>query len=58
VYEQYDGWTETSSGARSFDGLPKNAKAYLKMIEEKLGVPIVIVSTGKKRDDIIYLKEF
>ncbi|MBF0519608.1 MAG: adenylosuccinate synthase [Nitrospirae bacterium] len=58
VYEQFDGWTQSSSGVRSFDKLPKNARAYLKMIEERLGVPIVIVSTGKTRDNIIYLKDF
>ncbi|QWR77247.1 adenylosuccinate synthase [Candidatus Magnetomonas plexicatena] len=58
LYEQFDGWTESSSNVQSFAKLPKNARAYLKMIEEKLGVPIVIISTGKTRDDIIYLKDF
>jgi adenylosuccinate synthase len=57
LYEEYDGWSETTMGAKSLDAMPKNARAYVKMIEDKLGVPIEILSTGPKRDDTIYLKD-
>jgi adenylosuccinate synthase len=56
VYEEYDGWSEITLGAKSIGDLPKNARAYIKMIEDKLGVPIEILSTGPKRDHIIYFK--
>ncbi|KJU87569.1 adenylosuccinate synthetase [Candidatus Magnetobacterium bavaricum] len=56
VYEQFDGWRGTA-GVRDFQKLPDNAKAYLKMIEERLNVPIVIVSTGQDRDDTVFLKD-
>ncbi|MBF0337815.1 MAG: adenylosuccinate synthase [Nitrospirae bacterium] len=56
VYEQFDGWSSTA-GVRDFQGLPDNARAYLKMIQERLNVPIVIVSTGQDRDDTIFLKD-
>ncbi len=55
VYEAFDGWSENTMGLQSFNDLPQKAKAYIKMIEERLEVPVVIISTGKKRDDIIFL---
>ncbi|MBF0517537.1 MAG: adenylosuccinate synthase [Nitrospirae bacterium] len=55
VYEEHDGWKgEASAGVRSYDKLPKKAKAYIELIEKTLGIPVVIVSTGQDRDDIIY----
>lgn len=55
VYEEMPGWTETTEGAKSMDVLPQNAKDYLKRLEEIVGVPIDIVSTGAERDDTIVL---
>ncbi len=57
VYEEFDGWQESTLGKKSYDRLPEKAKAYIRMIEEKLQIPVVIISTGKKREDIIYLRE-
>ena len=37
------------------DALPQNAKNYLKRLEEIVGVPIDIVSTGPERDETIIL---
>ena len=37
------------------DGLPENAKNYLKRLEEIVGVPVDIISTGAERDDTIIL---
>ncbi len=41
---------------KSFDDLPKNCKAYLGYIEEKLEVKTAIVSVGPKREETIVLK--
>lgn len=57
VYEELSGWKDSTRGITSFDDLPANAQQYLKHIEDTLGVPVDIISTGKKRDDIIILKE-
>ncbi|KWT85910.1 adenylosuccinate synthase [Candidatus Magnetominusculus xianensis] len=55
VYEELDGWRGSSTaGVRSYDKLPQKAKDYIGVIEKTLGVPVVIVSTGQDRDDIIY----
>jgi len=39
----------------SQDDLPENAKNYLKRLEEMVGVPVDIVSTGPEREETIVL---
>ncbi len=56
VYETMPGWAEPTTGARSFDGLPAQARAYIRRIEALLGVPADIVSTGAERDRIMVLR--
>ncbi len=53
VYESVAGWAEPTAGATAYSALPKEAKAYLRRIEELAGVPIDIVSTGPSRDAVI-----
>jgi adenylosuccinate synthase len=53
VYETMPGWQDSTVGAKSFDALPANARAYLKRIEALSGVPIAMVSTGPDRDETI-----
>ena len=55
VYEELDGWCEPTSGCRSFDELPANAKAYIHRIEEIAGVPVSIVAVGPDRDQTIFV---
>lgn len=57
VYEELDGWKESTLGTKEFDKLPLNARKYIKRIEELLKVEIQVISTGQKRDEIIVLKE-
>ncbi len=56
VYETMEGWKEKTSEIKSLDGLPKNARAYIKRLEELLGVEIIIISVGAKRKEAIILK--
>jgi adenylosuccinate synthase len=56
VYETLPGWTETISGIKSFNRLPRSAKIYLRRIEELTGVPIDIISVGPDRDQTMVLK--
>ena len=44
-------------GETNFDQLPKNAKKYIKTIEELANIPIVMISTGPSRDQVIFLKK-
>lgn len=54
VYEYLEGWNSDIIGCQNYDELPENAKKYVEFIEEKIGYPITIISTGPKREDIIY----
>ncbi len=53
VYEQWEGWMCDTTGVRSWDELPPQAKKYLSRIEELTGAPIKIVSVGPEREQLI-----
>jgi adenylosuccinate synthase len=53
VYEDYPGWTESTVGIKSFDQLPKNAQVYLNRLEQLVGAPLSIISTGPDRNETI-----
>jgi len=55
IYEELPGWTETTVGVRKKDVLPQNALNYLNRLEEVVGIPIDIISTGPERDETIVL---
>ncbi len=57
VYEEHEGWQESTEGFTQFDHLPKKARKYLERVSELLGVPIDIVSTGPDRKHNIICKE-
>lgn len=56
VYETLPGWSESTVGAQSLQQLPANARAYIARIEELIGAPADIVSTGPDRVETIVLR--
>ena len=54
VYKTFKGWTN-SVGARTFDALPADAQAFVKIIEEISKTKVGIISTSPERDDTIIL---
>ena len=56
VYEEMPGWSESTIGATTLEELPANARAYIKRVEELIGTPIDIVSTGPDRNETIVLR--
>ena len=56
VYEELPGWKDDITGARSFEELPANARAYVHRLQELAGCPIVLVSVGPRRDQTITLR--
>ncbi len=56
VYERLDGWKEPLGNAKTFEELPQNAKRYINRLEELVGVPIGIISTGPERSKTIILQ--
>lgn len=56
VYETIAGWQESTLGVRTLDGLPAAARRYIERIEQLVGVPVDIISTGPDRDETIVLR--
>lgn len=55
IYETMPGWSESTFGVQTLDGLPQQARDYIKRLEVVTGVPIDIVSTGPDRVQTIVL---
>jgi len=51
VLEEFPGWTEATEGVIREAELPQEARDYLCVLETKLGVPAIIVSTGPRREE-------
>ena len=56
IYEVMDGWGGSIAGIRDFDKFPKEAKDYVKRIEELIDCKIILISTSPERADTIYLE--
>ncbi|HEY5799786.1 MAG TPA: adenylosuccinate synthase [Burkholderiaceae bacterium] len=56
VYEEMAGWKGSTVGAKSMDALPAEARAYIARIEQLVGVPVDMVSTGPDREETIVLR--
>jgi adenylosuccinate synthase len=56
IYDTFPGWTEKTFGMTQWDQLPLNARRYLERVQEFIGAPIDMVSTGPDRDHTILLR--
>jgi adenylosuccinate synthase len=56
VYEEVPGWSESTLGAKTLADLPQQARNYIQKIEEVVGAPIDIISTGPDRLETIVLR--
>lgn len=54
VYTTLPGWKCDLRGTTKWEDLPKAAQDYVLFIEQQIGAPITIVSTGPKRHEVIY----
>jgi adenylosuccinate synthase len=52
-YIEIEGWQQPTKGLRQFGQLPKAAQAYVRKLEELVGVPVSYVSVGPEREEII-----
>ena len=57
VYETFDGWQESTRGARSWAGLPATAVKYIRRIEELIEAPVAMLSTSPEREDTILVHD-
>jgi adenylosuccinate synthase len=56
IYEEFEGWSGTTAGARSWAELPAQAIKYVRRIEELIGAPVAVLSTSPERDDTILVR--
>ena len=56
VYEELPGWDIPTAGMSDLNKLPKNARHYVDRIQDIIGAPIDIISTGPHRDETITVK--
>jgi adenylosuccinate synthase len=57
VYEELEGWSQTTQGARSWKDLPGAAVKYVRRIEELIGAQVALLSTSPDRDDTILMRD-
>jgi adenylosuccinate synthase len=55
VYRELPGFEEDVSHVRRFDDLPADARRFVDAIREETGVPILLVSVGPSREQVIRL---
>jgi adenylosuccinate synthase len=56
IFEEFEGWSGTTAGARSWADLPAQAIKYVRRIEELIGAPVAVLSTSPQRDDTILVR--
>ena len=57
VYENLEGWDQSTEGARSWADLPPAAIKYIRRIEELIEAPVTLLSTSPERDDTIMVRD-
>ncbi|PYN99243.1 MAG: adenylosuccinate synthase [Candidatus Rokuibacteriota bacterium] len=57
VYEEVSGWMSPTSRAKNEADLPAKARRYLERLEELIGVPFCMISTGAQRDETILCED-
>ena len=57
VYETFEGWQESTRGARSWADLPATAVKYIRRIEELIEAPVALLSTSPDRQDTVLVHD-
>lgn len=63
AYTTLKGWDEIDEPrmkktlSQGFSALPENMKKYIRFVEKQMGVPIVLVGLGRRRNEILDLRK-
>ena len=57
IYEEIEGWAQTTHGCRTWKDLPAAAIKYIRRIEELIECPVAMLSTSPKREDTILVRD-
>ncbi|MFY9551062.1 MAG: adenylosuccinate synthase [Thermoanaerobaculia bacterium] len=56
-YEKLPGWKATTTGVTRYEQLPAAAQRYVRALEDAIGAPAVLISTGPRREETIWRTE-
>jgi adenylosuccinate synthase len=51
--EVVPGWRRETAGLVDYEELPKAARDYVELVEERVGAPVTMISTGPRREETI-----
>lgn len=57
IYEEMEGWSESTFGARRWADLPAQAIKYVRRVEELVETPVALLSTSPEREDTILVRD-
>jgi adenylosuccinate synthase len=57
IYEEMEGWSDSTEGARSWADLPAQAIKYIQRVQELIETPVALVSTSPEREDTILVSD-
>ena len=57
IYEDFPGWEGITAGVTKMEDLPPGARAYVDRLEELIGRPFDIISTGPYRHETILVRD-
>jgi adenylosuccinate synthase len=57
IYEEFPGWSEDITGARSFEDLPMTAQEYVLALERMSRASISVIGVGPSRDGVIVRRD-
>ena len=57
VWETFEGWGESTRGARAYGELPATCIKYVRRVEELVGCPVALLSTSPEREDTILMTD-
>jgi adenylosuccinate synthase len=53
-YEKLPGWKATTTGVTRYEELPSAAQRYVRALEDAVGAPAVLISTGPRREETVW----
>ncbi len=56
-YKKIRGWKKPVENVRDYQSFPQNFKDYIKFIEDLIQTKVVIISTGKERNDTVLIDD-
>ena len=57
VFEEMPGWDRPTASVRQYEDLPREARDYVERIQELIGCPIDVISTGPHRDETVMVRQ-